>query len=71
VDVAQRDGVFHGTLTLAGKIEAPADAPSPAELAAVLSLAPAEVSQVFFAGVCLPFCFVHIRSKEAVIRNAG
>src|SRR5215467_8545541 len=37
VDVAQRNGGFHGKLTLSGKIEAPTGAPSPAELAAVLS----------------------------------
>jgi len=47
VDVAQRNGGFHGTLTLSGKIEAPTGAPSPADLAAVLSVEPAEVSQVF------------------------
>jgi len=57
VDVAQRNGGFHGTLTLSGKIDAPAGAPSAADLAAVLSIEPAEVAQVFFAGVGLPFCF--------------
>ena len=41
VDVAQRNGGFHGTLTLSGKIEAPTGAPSPADLAAVLSIEPA------------------------------
>jgi hypothetical protein len=29
VDVAQRNGGLHGTLTLSGKIEAPTGAPSP------------------------------------------
>src|SRR6201984_3573393 len=47
VDVAQRDGGFHGTLTLSVKIEAPTDAPSATELAAVLSIEPAEVNHVF------------------------
>src|ERR1700687_4505341 len=37
VDVAQQNGGFYGTLTLSGKIEAPGGAPSPTELAAVLS----------------------------------
>ena len=37
VDVAQRNGGLHGTLTLSGKIEAPTGAPSPTELAAVLT----------------------------------
>jgi trans-2,3-dihydro-3-hydroxyanthranilate isomerase len=70
VDVAQRNGGFHGTLTLSGKIEAPTGAPSPTELAAVLSIEPAEVSQVFFAGVGVPFCFVQLDSNEVVDRVA-
>jgi trans-2,3-dihydro-3-hydroxyanthranilate isomerase len=68
VDVAQRDGGFHGTLTLSGNIDTPAGAPSTAELAAVLSVEPANVRQVFFAGVGLPFCFAHLTSNEAVDR---
>src|SRR5579862_9344469 len=63
VDVVRRNGGFHGTLTLSGKIETSAGAPSPAELAAVLSVEPAEVSQVFFAGVGVPFCFVQLHSN--------
>jgi trans-2,3-dihydro-3-hydroxyanthranilate isomerase len=70
VDVAQRNGVFHGTLTLSGKIEAPTGAPSPTELAAVLSVEPAAVSQVFFAGVGVPFCFAQLTSNEVVDRAA-
>jgi trans-2,3-dihydro-3-hydroxyanthranilate isomerase len=70
VDVAQRNGVFHGTLTLSGKIEGPAGAPSPADLAAVLSVEPGEVNQVFFAGVGVPFCFAQLNSKEVVDRAA-
>jgi trans-2,3-dihydro-3-hydroxyanthranilate isomerase len=68
VDVAQRNGGFHGTLTLSGKIEAPTGAPSPTDLAAVLSIEPAEVSQVFFAGAGVPFCFAQLRSNEVVDR---
>ncbi len=70
VDVAQRNGGFHGTLTLSRKIDAPTGAPSPADLAAVLSIEPAEVSQVFFAGVGLPFCFAQLKSNEVVDRAA-
>jgi trans-2,3-dihydro-3-hydroxyanthranilate isomerase len=70
VDVAQRDGGYHGTLTLSGKIDAPTGAPAPADLAAVLSIEPAEVSQSFFAGVGLPFCFAQLKSNEAVDRAA-
>ena len=68
VDVAQRNGGFNGTLTLSGKFEAPTGAPSPTELAAVLSVEPAEVSQVFFAGVGVPFCFAQLSSNETVDR---
>ena len=70
VDVAQRNGGYFGTLTLSGKIDAPAGAPAPADLAAVLSIEPAEVSQSFFAGVGLPFCFAQLKSNEAVDRAA-
>ena len=70
VDVAQRNGEFHGTLTLSGKIEAPTGAPSPTDLAAVLSVEAAEVSQVFFSGVGLPFCFAQLSSIEVVDRAA-
>jgi trans-2,3-dihydro-3-hydroxyanthranilate isomerase len=69
VDVAQRNGGFHGTLTLSGKIEAPAGAPSPTDLAAVLSIEPTEVSQVFFASVGVPFCFAQLNSNGAVDRG--
>ena len=70
VDVAQRNGGYYGTLTLSGKIDAPTGAPAPADLAAVLSIEPADVSQSFFAGVGLPFCFAHLKSSEAVDRAA-
>jgi trans-2,3-dihydro-3-hydroxyanthranilate isomerase len=70
VDVAQRNGGFHGTLTLLGKVEAPTGAPSPTELAAVLSVEPAAVSQVFFAGVGVPICFAQLNSNEVVDRAA-
>jgi trans-2,3-dihydro-3-hydroxyanthranilate isomerase len=70
VDVARRNGGYHGTLTLSGKIDAPAGAPAPSDLAAVLSIEPAEVSQSFFAGVGLPFCFAQLKSNEAVDRAA-
>jgi trans-2,3-dihydro-3-hydroxyanthranilate isomerase len=70
VDVAQRNGGLHGTLGLSGKIDAPTGAPPPADLAAVLSIDPAEVSQSFFAGVGLPFCFAQLSSNEVVDRAA-
>ena len=70
VEVTQRNGVFHGTLTLSGKIETPTGAPSPAEVAAVLSVEPAEVNQVFFAGVGGGLCFAQLNSNEVVDRAA-
>lgn len=68
VDVAPRNGGFYGKLTLSGKIETPTGAPTLAELAAVLSVEPAEVSQVFFAGAGVPFCFAQLSSNEVVDR---
>ena len=68
VDVARRNGGFEGTLTLTEKIEAPTGAPSPTELAAVLSVEPVEVSQVFFAGTGVRFCFAQLSSNEVVDR---
>src|SRR3977135_417797 len=68
VDVAQRNGGFHGTVTLSGKVEAPTGAPSPTELAAVLSVEPVAVSQVLFAGVGVPLCFAQLSSNEVVDR---
>jgi trans-2,3-dihydro-3-hydroxyanthranilate isomerase len=55
-------------LTLSEKIEAPNGAPSPTDLAAVLSIEPSEVSQVFFAGAGVPFCFAQLSSNEVVDR---
>jgi trans-2,3-dihydro-3-hydroxyanthranilate isomerase len=55
-------------LTLSEKIEAPSGAPSPTDVAAVLSIEPAEVSQVFFAGVGVPLCFAQLSSNEVVDR---
>jgi len=57
-------------LTLSTKIEAPTGAPSPTELATVLSVKPAEVKQVFFAGVGVPICFAQLSSNEVVDRAA-
>jgi trans-2,3-dihydro-3-hydroxyanthranilate isomerase len=56
------------TLTLTEKIDAPTGAPSPTDLGAVLSIEPAEVSQVFFAGAGVPFCFAQLSSNEVVDR---
>src|SRR6516225_125581 len=70
VDVAQRNGEFHGMLTLSGKIEAPTEAPSPTDLASVPCIPTAEVSQLFSAGVGVPFCFAQLSSSEGGDRSA-
>lgn len=70
VEVTQQEAVFRGALTLTGRVDMPAGAPSRVKMAAVLSLHPEEVVQVFFAGVGLPFCFVELVSPEAVDRAA-
>lgn len=66
VDVGRRDGALHGTLTLSRGTDRPDGAPSTRDLAAVLSLDPGEVRQVFFAGVGVPFCFAQLNSEAAV-----
>jgi len=70
VDVEKRHGGFHATMTISGNIEQPAGVPSNRDLAAILSLAEHDVKRGFFAGVGLPFCFVHLASREAVDRAA-
>ena len=70
VDVVRRNGGSHGKLSLSGKVETPPGAPSPSDLAAILSVEPPEVSQVFFASVGLPICFVQLSSNEVVDRAA-
>src|SRR5258708_4519456 len=70
VDVTQRNGGFHGKLTLSGKIEAPTGAPSPTELAAGLSVKPADGNQVFFARRGVPICFAQLNSNRMFDRAA-
>lgn len=55
-------------LVLEPKLERPATKPSAKAAADVLSLDQNEVLSTWFASVGLPFCFVHLRSNEAVDR---
>src|SRR5207244_8617836 len=55
VDVARRDGWFHGTLTLSGKIGAPSGGSSPTDIAGVLSIEPAEESHRLLSGAGVRF----------------
>ncbi len=66
VDVEEREGAFRGTLTLHAKVEHRAATLRAEDLAAVLSLRPADVTHAFFASVGLGFCFVQLASQAAV-----
>jgi trans-2,3-dihydro-3-hydroxyanthranilate isomerase len=66
VDVERIDGVLYGTLTLPGVVETPGNAPAQSLMASVLSLAPQDVVEVFFASVGVAFCYVRLASSEAV-----
>jgi len=69
VAVENNDGTYSGTLTLDAKhLEQKAETPSTVDLASVLSLDPKDVLQVAFASAGLPFCFVHLNSRDAVDR---
>ncbi len=67
VHVESRDGASHGTMTLSGKFEQPAEGtPSLEDLAAVLSVPKGDVAQSFCASLGLPFCFVQLVSRKVV-----
>lgn len=69
VDVERRDGTFHATMTLSGKLEQPTDGtPSLEHLASILSVSNEDVAQSFCASLGLPFCFVQLGSRDAVDR---
>jgi predicted PhzF superfamily epimerase YddE/YHI9 len=68
VEVSRIDGVYRAAMTLTGQVDMPGGAPSPADLAQVLTLDSAEIDDVFFAGVGVPFCFAKLVSIEAVDR---
>jgi trans-2,3-dihydro-3-hydroxyanthranilate isomerase len=66
VEVEERAGAFRGTFTLRAKVEQTPATLRAEDLAAALSLAPADVKQAFFASVGLAFCFVQLASRTAV-----
>jgi trans-2,3-dihydro-3-hydroxyanthranilate isomerase len=68
VDVEEQDGALHGTLNLQAKVEHRAATLRTEDLAAVLTLGPADVTHAFFASVGLGFCFVQLASQAAVDR---
>lgn len=69
------DIVFDGAstvtrLTLETDVESPADRPAPEAVAAALTLPADAVVDAWFAGVGIPFCFVHLADRGAVDRAA-
>ncbi len=64
------DIVFDGAstvtrLTLETDVESPADRPAPEAVAAALTLPADAVVDAWFAGVGIPFCFVHLADRGA------
>ncbi len=55
-------------LALESSVEIPAVRPDRGQVAAALSLDPADVLDGWFASVGLPFCFAHVASRAAVDR---
>lgn len=66
VEVEERAGAFRATFTLRPKVEHTPAIFGAGDLAAVLSLAPADVKSAFFASVGIAFCFVQLGSHAAV-----
>jgi trans-2,3-dihydro-3-hydroxyanthranilate isomerase len=69
VAVEQQSDRFSGKLTLDKAPELRDDAPTPEDIAAVISLPPDEVRRVFCASVGVNFTFVQLHSREAVDRS--
>jgi trans-2,3-dihydro-3-hydroxyanthranilate isomerase len=68
VAVRRRGALLSGELTLAKPVVLPAVAPDRGHVAAALSLEASAVKDAWFAGIGVPFCFVHVASQEAVDR---
>lgn len=58
------------SFVLEREVERPPSLPALAAAAATLSLSEQEVLEAWFASAGLPFCFVHLASREAVDRSA-
>ena len=69
VEVTQDGGKFSGRFRLEQAPEAPDRVPSPDDMAAILSLQPEEVADVFCAGLGVKFTFVQVRDRDAVDRS--
>jgi trans-2,3-dihydro-3-hydroxyanthranilate isomerase len=69
VEVEQSGQSFSGRFRIDHGPEVPDTIPSKAEMAAILSLQPDDVVDVFCAGVGVNFTFVQVRDREAVDRS--
>ena len=68
VEVEQSGSAFSGRFRLDRRPEVPDSVPSADDMAAVLSIEPSEVREVFGAGLGVNFTFVQLGSREAVDR---
>jgi len=68
VEVELRGEVTFTRLVTEKEVERPSILPTRSAAAAALSLPEEAVLEAWFAGVGVPFCFVHLASKEAVDR---
>ena len=68
VDVELRGDATFARLATENEVESPALRPERRAAAAALSLAADAVLETWFASVGVPFCFVHLASREAVDR---
>jgi len=69
VEVEEQGGKFSGRFRLEQPPEVPDRAPTAADMAAILSLRPDDVIDVFCAGMGVNFTFVQVRDREAVDRS--
>ena len=68
VEVEQNGSAYSGRFRLDRGPDVPDTVPSNEDMAAVLSLQPGEVREVFGAGLGVDFTFVQLKSREAVDR---
>jgi len=68
VEIQLRGAATFARLVLEKEVESPPTPPSRKAAAAALSLPEEAVNEAWFAGIGVPFCFVHLASPETVDR---